>query len=162
MRWLFGILVILLIGAGYLALAHFSGGTFPTPGLALGGDRGEMRRITMSFWEDVQFKDFKKAASYHSPDKQRTVDIPYLIERIFFQKPESMELMNYEIVLADIDSTGNRGRVKSRLKAKLLLDGSIQEREVMLFYHKETKDAPWYMELESSLRTLDAECGKKH
>ena len=32
----------------------------------------------------------------------------------------------------------------------------------MLFYHRTTVDDPWTMELESSLRALEAEDGKKH
>ncbi len=158
--WLLGFLLV--VGGGYVAAAHFSGGAYPTLGLPLGGDRGFLRRAALAFWEDIQFKDFVKAASYHAPEVQGSVDIPYLIERLFGIKPEMLDVMEYEVVLADVDSTGLRARVKTRIKVKILVDGSLAEREVMLYFHRSTPDAPWYMELESSLRALEGEAGKKH
>jgi hypothetical protein len=143
-------------------VAHFSGGAFPTLGLPIGGDLGWLRKTTTSFWEDVQFKDFERAASYHTMDRQDLVDIPFLIERIFGVKPEALDIMEYEIVMAEIDSTGLRARVKTRLKVKLLVLERVKSREIMLFYHRKTVDSPWYMELETSLRGLDAEVEKKH
>ena len=158
--WLGG---IVLVGAlGYLGLAHTSGGAFPTPGLALGGEEGALRRLTTDFWEDIQFKDFDKAATYHAPDKQDAVDIPYLLERLFLQKPEMLDIMSYEIVLADIDSSGDRARVKTRMKVKDLAREKVDEKEIMLYYKRAGEGAPWYMDLETSLRDLDVEKDKKH
>ncbi len=158
--WL--VVILLLGGSIYVAAAHFSGGAFPTPGLAVGGDLGWLRRTSLAFWEDIQFKDFKKAASYHSLDKQSSVDIPYLIQRLFGVRPEQLDIMEYEIVLADIDSTGLRARVKTRVKVKLLLDGRVDVTEFMLFFHRASPDDPWYMVLEDSLRELDVDKEKKH
>lgn len=158
--WL--LVVVLLGGSIYVAAAHFSGGAFPTPGLAVGGDLGWLRRTSLAFWEDIQFKDFERAASYHSPDKQAEVDIPYLIQRLFGVRPEQLEIMEYEIVLADIDSTGLRARVKTRVKVKLLVDGRVDVTEFMLFFHRAAATDPWYMVLEDSLRTLDVIKEKKH
>ncbi len=47
------LLVVSLLFGGYLGVAHVSGGAFSTLGLALGGDRGALRRIALSFLEDV-------------------------------------------------------------------------------------------------------------
>lgn len=163
MKAFFGALgLLLLLAGGYVAAAHVSGGAYPTPGLAIGGDRGWLRRTSLAFWEDIQFKDFAKAASYHAPEVQATVDIPYLIERLFGIKPELLDVMEYEVVLADVDSTGLRARVKTRLKVKILADNSLQEREVMLYFHRKSPADPWYMELETSLRALEADEEKKH
>lgn len=74
---------------GYGAIAHVSGGAFPTLGLPLGGDEGELRRTVLSFWEDIQFMNFAPTVSYHSPDAQAAVDIACLIERLFRIKPEA-------------------------------------------------------------------------
>ncbi len=158
--WL--VVLLLLGGSIYVAVAHFSGGAFPTPGLAVGGDLGWLRRTSLAFWEDIQFKDFNKAATYHSPEKQSEVDIPFLLQRLFGVRPEQLEIMEYEIVLADIDSTGLRARVKTRVKAKLLVDGRVDDTEFMLFFHRSSVADPWYMVLEDSLRTLDVEKEKKH
>lgn len=151
-RYLIAFAVSAALVGGYLAAAHLSGGALPTPGLALGGDVGQLRRQTLAFWEDIQFKDFDAAASYHSPDARDDVDIPFLIERAFVMKPEVLEILEYEVVLADVDSTGDRARVKTRVKVKNLLTGDLAEREIQLFWHRADPAAPWFMELESSLR----------
>lgn len=161
-KWLYLIGTVILLGGGYVVAAHLSGGQLPTLGLPLGGEAGWLRRQTLAFWEDIQFKDFTRAATYHSPDKQGSVDIPYLLERMFLVKPEALDIMEYEIVLADIDSTGLRARVKTRLKVKELLKGEIEEREVMLYWHRASVNDPWYMELETSLRQIEGEEGKVH
>jgi hypothetical protein len=155
-------LCLVLAGGVYLGGAHLSGGAWPTPGLELGGDVGWARRTALSFWEDIQFKDFTRAASYHSPERRAAVDIPYLIERLFGVKPEFLDIMEIEVVLADLDSTGLRIRVKTRLKVKFLVNEKIDDREIMLYFHRASLEAPWWMELETSLRSLDADEEKKH
>lgn len=151
----------ILLG-GYLALAHLSGGAFPTPGIELGGEQGGLRRLTMAFWEDIQFKDFQKAASYHAPDKQASVDIPFLLERIFLQKPEMLDFLSFEVVMVDVDSSGLRARVKTRARVRDLAREKVDERELMLYYKRASKADPWYMDLETSLRSLDGDSDKKH
>lgn len=156
------LLVVAFLLGGYLAVAHISGGALSTLGLALGGDRGELRRIALGFLEDIQFKDFESAASYHAPDLLDSVDIPFLLQRLFAVKPEGLDIMGYEIVFADLDSSELRARVKVRVKAKLLLDERIAEREFVLFFHRDSVGDPWYMKLEDSLRALSPDSTKKN
>lgn len=151
----------LLLGGGYLALAHLSGGAYPVPGLTLGGEEGWLRRTSLSFWEDIQFKDFQKAASYHAPGTQESVDIPYLLERLFLQKPELLDFLGYEVVMVDLDSTGLRARVKTRVRVKDLARDKADEKELMLYYKRSSKADPWYMDLETSLRQLEGDEHKK-
>jgi len=161
-RLLIPLAVLLALVGGYAAAVHFSGGAFYDFGVPLGGDLGELRRTTTSFLEDLQFKDFENAARYHSPDMQDSVDIPYLLERLFMVKPEALDIMEYSIILAEVDSSGLRARIKSRVKFKELIKGNIKETELMLYYHRDNTDSPWYMKLESSLHQLEGEEGKKH
>jgi hypothetical protein len=154
------LLVLALLLGGYLGVAHVSGGAFSTLGLALGGDRGALRRVALSFLEDIQFKDFVSAASYHSPDTRDGIDIPFLIQRLFTVRPEALDIMDYEVVFAEIDSGGLRARVKLRVKVKLLLNALINEREVILYFQRESVDDPWYMQLEDSLRQLTPDSTK--
>lgn len=160
--WLYALLVLVLLAGGYLAAAHLSGGAYPTLGLAIGGDRGWLRATSLSFWEDIQFKDFEKAASYHDPTSQEAVDIPYLIERMFMVKPEQLDVISYEIVFAEVDSTGLRARVKTRVKVKILTVDKVDEPEVMLYYKRAAEDAPWFMDLQRSLRPAEFDEKKKH
>ena len=155
------IVALVVLAGGYLAAAHLSGGAFYSFGLRLGGDRGELRRLSRSFLEDIQFKDFKRAASYHAPEKRASVDIPHIIQRLFVQKPEALDIQSYQIVYAEVDSTDNRGRVKTRVKVKDLVRGQIREQELILYWERAGRGAPWYMKLEDSLRQLEAEKGKK-
>ncbi len=146
--------VLIVLTGGYLTVAHVSGGAFSTLGLALGGDRGALRRIALEFLEDVQFKDFVSAASYHAPDIRDSVDIPFLIQRLFTVKPEALDIMGFDIVFAEMDSSGLRARVKARVKAKLLLNELIDERELILYFERDSVNDPWFMKLEDSLRQL--------
>jgi hypothetical protein len=130
--------------------------------VGFGGNTATLRRMSKDFLEDVQFKDFTRAARYHSPAEQKTVDIPFLLERIFMLKPELLDVMEYEILFARIDSTGLRGRVKTRIKVKNLVEPSIHDRELMLYYYREQESSPWYMRLESSLRHLSPDKEKIH
>ena len=155
------LLVLALLGGGYLTVAHLSGGAFSTLGLLLGGDRGELRRVALSFLEDIQFKDFTSAAGYHSPETRDSVDIPFLIQRLFTVRPEALDIMDYEVVFAEIDESGLRARVKLRVTVKLLLNALINEREVILFFERETVNDPWYIKLEDSLRELTPDTVKK-
>lgn len=152
----------LVAAAGIVLLAaHLSGGAFFSFGLPVGGARGELRRLSRSFVEDIQFKDFKRAATYHAPERQAEVDIPHIIQRLFVVKPEALEIMSYKIVFSEVDSTDLRGRVKTRIKFKDLVRGEIREQELILYYERAAVGAPWHMKLEDSLRKLEAEKGKK-
>ena len=155
------VLVAALLG-GYIAVAHISGGAFWTLGLALGGDRGALRRLALDFLEDIQFKDFVSAASYHAPDLIDSVDIPFLLQRLFAVKPEALDIMDFDIVFADIDSSDLRARVKVRVKAKLLVNEAIEERELVLYFYRDSVDDPWYMKLEDSLRELSPDSTRVH
>ena len=156
------LLVLSLLLGGYLVVAHVSGGAFATLGLALGGDRGALRRTALAFLEDIQFKDFESAASYHAPDVRDSVDIPFVIQRLFTVRPEALDIMDYEVVFAEIDSGGLRARVKVRVKVKLLLNALISEREVLLYFERDSVDDPWYMKLEDGLRELRPDATKEN
>ena len=156
------VLTLVVLSGGYLTVAHVSGGAFWTLGLALGGDRGALRRLALDFLEDIQFKDFVSAASYHAPDLIDSVDIPFLLQRLFAVKPEALDIMDFDIVFADIDSSDLRARVKVRVKAKLLVNELIEERELVLYFYRDTVDDPWYMKLEDSLRELSPDSTRVH
>ncbi len=156
------LLVLALLLGGYLTVAHISGGAFSTLGLLLGGDRGELRRVALQFLEDIQFKDFVSAAGYHAPDVQDSIDIPFLIQRLFTVRPEALDIMDYDVAFAEIDSGGLRARVKLRVKVKLLLKALIKEQDVILYFQRDSVDDPWYMKLEDSLRQLSPDSTKRN
>jgi len=146
---IFGGLVLLAVVLLVISSRH---------GLSLGGavvaaspDAKQLETMANKFLEDIQFKDFEKAASYHSREDRKTVNIPNLIERMFGIKPEFLDIMRYEIVKVQLDSSGKRARVKTKTTVKLLNTKEIREPEIMLYFFKDPAEG-WVMELESSLR----------
>lgn len=120
-------------------------------GIAFSGDKQTVESETWSFLEDIRYKDFKKAASYHTRAEQKTVDIPNLIERIFLIKPEFLDILRYQITGVDVDSTGDRARVHCKVVVKVLNTSEIKEPEVIFYWFRDPKEG-WRMRLESSLR----------
>ena len=116
----------------------------------------------MSFMEDIQFKDFQRAASYHAPDLMESVDIPFLIQRLFAVRPEALDIMGYEVVFSEIDTSDLRARVKVRVRAKLLASERLEERELILYFYRDDVQSPWYMKLEDSLRELTPDSTRTH
>lgn len=109
-----------------------------------------LTKQSINFLEDLQFKDFEKAATYHSTEDRKNVDIAEEIERIFLVKPEFLDIMRYEIKKVEIDRSGDRAKVKTHTVIKLLNTGQVKEPEVMLYWHKDPKEG-WVMKLRSSL-----------
>ncbi len=117
---------------------------------AFSKEKNLLRDLTIDFLEDLRFKDFDKAGSYHTKEDQETVDIPQLIERIFRIKPELLDIMKYEITGVDIDRSGTRARVKTHTTVKVLNTEELKEPDIIFYWHK--IDGRWYMKLESSLQ----------
>ncbi len=141
------LLVLLAVGLLYFSAS----GSGPSLPVMTSGDASFLRKRSIDFLEDLQFKDFKKAASYHSTVDRKTVDISNLIERIFQVKPEFLDIMRYEIKDIDIDRSGDRARIKTHTVVKVLNTQEIKEPEVIFYWRKDPKEG-WVMMLESSLR----------
>jgi hypothetical protein len=143
---------ILLVGVA-MTLLYFT-----SPSTDLGSTfnqvaSSDVRHLTqrsIDFLEDLQFKDFDKAAAYHSTEDRGKVDIASLIERLFAVKPEFMDIMRYEIKRVEIDRSGDRAKVKTETVIKLLNTNEIKKPEVILYWRKDPKEG-WVMKLESSL-----------
>ncbi len=113
-------------------------------------DQKIFSKLALSFMEDIKFKDFEKAATYHSPEDQGQVNIPQLIERLFRVKPEFLDIMEYQVLDTSMDSSKKRGRVKIKAKIHMLNSDKIQQPEMIFYFHH--KNGKWFMELESSLK----------
>jgi ribosomal protein L23 len=135
-----------------VALLYFSsdGPSLPGPLAAATGDSKILRQRSIDFLEDLQFKDFDKAASYHSTEDRKKVNISKMIERLFAVKPEFLDIMRYEVKSVDIDRSGDRAKVKTKTVIKVLNTSKIEEPEVLLYWRKDPKEG-WVMMLESSL-----------
>ncbi|MBX3171300.1 MAG: hypothetical protein KF760_28080 [Candidatus Eremiobacteraeota bacterium] len=145
---LFAVLLVFAFAALVISNRASGGQSIGTGSAA---DRSQLEQMSLKFMEDLRFKDFQHAASYHSVEDRKKVNIPQLIEQWFAVKPETLDIMRYEIQKVDIDSTGKRGRVKIKTVLKILNANQIKEPEMMLYFFKDPAEG-WIMELESSLR----------
>lgn len=150
-RWLLFSLIILAIGSGFLIVMSRSR-VVDLPGVSSGSsqDAKTIEQMTLQFLEDVRFKDFARAASYHSVSDRKKVDIARLIEEKFAIKPELLDVLRYEVIDVELDSTGNRGKVKTRTVARILNTEEVKDLELMFYWEKNPRDG-WVMRLESSL-----------
>ena len=141
------VLIILALGAYFAYDAQWGRSFF----LGLFSEEKKIvNELSLSFMEDIKFKDFEKAATYHSPEDQKEINIPRLIEKIFKIKPELLDIMDFRILETSLDSSRKRGRVKVKAKVHTLNSDKIEHPEMILYFHN--KNGKWYMELESSLK----------
>lgn len=146
------LLVFLLLGALAFTLLVLKDRSSGGEGQGMGSlaDRNHLSQQSLKFMEDLRFKDFQHAASYHSTEDRKKANIPQKIEQWFAVKPEQLDIMRYEILKTDIDSSGRRGRVKIKTVLKILNTDQIKEPEMMLYWFKDPTEG-WIMELDSSL-----------
>ncbi len=149
--------VALLVALGLLVLAVPGGVSIGF--LHMGNeDRAFLRDRTVDFLEDIKFKDFSRASTYHLPETQAARDIPSLIRKVFMVKHELLDIQKYRILGVEMDRKQTRARVRATVDYRVLGDKRIRDnlesvRDVeMLFYWFQQKDKSWVMELESSLR----------
>ncbi len=139
-----------------IALVVFSfsnsggGGGVGIGSMTSGGDANYIKKRTLEFLEDIQFKDFDKAASYHSSEDRKDLDISKLIERLFLVKPEFLDILRFKVVKSEIDSTGDRGRVLTSTTVKYLNSGKVKDSDVIFYWYRDPTEG-WVMKLESSL-----------
>lgn len=146
------IFILLILGGGSIYyLMNADKVQMEIINLALNEDKQKLTGLVKLFIEDIRFKDFEKAASYHSPEDQKKVDIPKLIERMFKVKPEFLDIMEYEVTDVELDRTGTRARVKVLTKVRVLNTDEIREPEAIFYWQKDDQGV-WRMKLESSLR----------
>lgn len=153
-------LMLLLAAFGVLFASKTGGVSGFDLGLALVGspDRQFLSSKTFDFLEDIQFKDFETASTYHLPKTQKERDIPELLRRVFQVKHEVLDIKRYDIREVDLDRSKTRARIRTMIFYRVTGDQSIRdqpqaERDVeLLFYWFQQKDGSWVMDLESSLR----------
>ncbi len=140
-----GLALSLLLVGGFALLLGLSQGGLNLGGLKLAWneDKAQLEELAYSFLEDLQYKDFKKAASYHTHADQKKVDIPKLIERLFQVKPEQLNIRDLKITEVRIDRSGDRARTFFTATTELLnsakeKDKPNKERKVegILYWHR--------------------------
>lgn len=127
--------IVVLAALGIAAAVFLSGPLDPS--------RRLIRELSLQFMEDLQFKDFRRSASYHHELERDRVDIGRTIEKLFLLKPEMLDLREFHIINADVDSTGRRARVHIRTKfQRLNMEKEPEEGELILYWMLRNPDCP--------------------
>ncbi len=137
-----GIALLVVLTLAVVALARFRSFAGPLGALLGGNDIAVLEDLTRHFLEDLQYKDFDKAGTYHTFLDQAKVEIPALIERLFQVKPEVLNIRDFKITDVTIDESGQRARTFFNANMELLNtahDGNPNEErkvEGILYWHR--------------------------
>ena len=133
------------IGAAYLAREGM------IPNLPGGGsDRAVLKKQSYRFLECLKFKDFRGAAAFHSPeDLKANPNLPKLLEDFFMIPPESLDIQDIAVDFVDLDSSGNRAKVKTTRTVNILNKKETQKPEIMLYWRRQ--GLKWYLDLRTTL-----------
>lgn len=127
--------LIVVLVCGVVAFVMLGGGLNP--------ERRLVDRLSMDFMEDLQFKDFRRSASYHHKLEHDRVDVGQMLEKFFLIKPESLDIQSYRIVKSEVDSTGDRARVHVRTRVhRLNMKKEPEDAELILYWMKRNPDCP--------------------
>ncbi|MBI2373240.1 MAG: hypothetical protein HYV07_04510 [Deltaproteobacteria bacterium] len=142
--------VVLALG---IAVAISSGG-LSVGGREIGGStRAWIEKETLRFVEDLQFKDFDRAASHHLIQKKDKRDIAALIKQVFKVRHELLDIHHFRVVQSDMDEAGKRARVRVNVQFNVLGPAMIREKPEskqdadLMFYWFQQDDGTWGMEL---------------
>ena len=114
------VLVVVAAGIGLYFCADRYGVRVGSYALVLDPDRDVIHRNTRRFLEDLQFKDFKHAGTFHTEKEQSERNIPELIEKKFAIKPELLDIRHFEVLRIDISDDGDRAKSVSNVTVKFL------------------------------------------
>ena len=140
----------LLLVAGVIAfvlLGRFTGGA------------GVVGDLATAFMEDLQFKDFRQSARYHHQYDQERLDIGRSIEKLFLVKPEQVDIKDFRVAKAEVDSTGDRARTLVKTRFRILNKPDVtRESELVLYWMRLHPDCPDGSEcVGGSCQTADGE-----
>lgn len=152
------LLVVLAAGAGVLLYLSNPRG-ISLGGIEIGGsERSWLADRSLDFLEDLQFKDFDSASTYHLDETKQKRDIPELIRSRFGIKHEVLDITGYEVTEVDLDRSKTRARVRLMVHFRVLGDRAVRDNaeaqrdlEMLLYWFRQP-NGQWTMELESSLR----------
>lgn len=133
----------------YLCSTHYGIKLGPLS-LALEPDKHAVEIATRRFLEDVKFKDFAHASTFHTEEDRKRKDIAKLIEEKFQIKPELLDIRDFDVLRVEVASTGQRAKALTKVFVKLLNSNQdVKEVDLSFFFKKQ--DGAWFMDLQSSL-----------
>jgi len=157
-KLIFIIVVLIVLAVVFLVLGSRYGIKFGNINISIDKDKQILSEKITDFLEDIQFKDFKKAAIYHNKADQEKVNISQLIESKFALKPELLDITKYEVLDIEIDRSGERAKVKTRTIFKVLNTSEVREMELIFYFHRKTV---WYVITDETIKKIPEEMNKE-
>lgn len=122
---------------------------------SLAPDRQLIYDNNRRFLEDIQYKDFAHASTFHTEEDRKKKDLPKLLEEKFLVKPELLDIRSFEILQVELHSSGDRARVKTKTTAKILnseqSSGKEDVKNIESLWYWKKLGSKWFMDLSSSL-----------
>lgn len=130
MKKVLAVLVAVLVVGG-IALAGLQPWGFSLFGVeyAWSPEYRAVQQLGRDFMEDIQFKDWKRAASYHTWAEKQEADIPEQIRKLFGIKPEQLHIENVRLMGVDISEDGLRARTRFKAHVEVLNTTQKEEEE---------------------------------
>ncbi|MCA8922843.1 MAG: hypothetical protein KDD82_13600 [Planctomycetes bacterium] len=130
MKKVLGILAAVLV-LGAVALAGLQPWGFSLLGVefAWSPEYREVQQLGRQFMEDIEFKDWDRAASYHTWAEKQEADIPEQIRRLFGIKPEQLHIENVRLMGVDISEDGLRARTRFKTHVEVLNSAQTEEED---------------------------------
>ena len=150
----FIILILIIIAVLFLVFTSKYSFKLGNVNISINEDKQVLEEKVTNFLEDVEFKDFEKAATYHNKADQEKVNISKLIEDKFMVKPELLDITKYEVTDINIDRSGERAKVKTRTIFKILNTGKVEEMELIFYFHRKTV---WYKITDETIEKVPEE-----
>ena len=131
MKKVLGILAAVLV-LGAVALAGLQPWGFSLLGVefAWSPEYREVQQLGRQFMEDIEFKDWDRAASYHTWAEKQEADIPEQIRRLFGIKPEQLHIENVRLMGVDISEDEAKSLANSSEAVQRTLDGKAPRKVI--------------------------------
>ncbi len=148
MRTYISIFAVLLIACiGYLTYAHFSGGSVPTFGLPLGGERAQIRLRTLSFFEHVKFKNASALEDFVSATSGPEELTHYLLTLLGIG-PDQIDLHHVTIEHVELNTAETRARARVTFTGQDLSQQKPFSLSKIIFLFKNTEGV-WLVDIKS-------------
>ena len=140
------VLLLAIAAATYLGYAHFTGGSIPTFGLPLGGEKAKVRTVLLAFFENLKFKN-KSALHSFVDNAASDDDIRQYLTKTFGTGIDMIDLTKILIKDIELDSQKQRARAKVELSGQNLAINKAFEIERVVFLYR--VNDRWLIELVS-------------
>jgi len=121
--------IVLALGGVFLAGLRPWGFSLGGVEFAWSPEYQEVERLGRQFMEDIEFKDWDRAASYHTWAEKQEADIPEQIRKLFGIKPEQLHIENVRLMGVDMSEDGLRARTRFKAHVEVLNSAQGEEEE---------------------------------